>query len=92
MVFRTAVLRIDRSTTLPLLYEYDEIDHRYRSVGYVRVGSATVLGVEHPGPDAMTVRDEFLVKVLTSMLISERRARKIVRRAEHDLDKPTPLS
>jgi hypothetical protein len=90
VVFRTAVLRIDRSTTLPLLYEYDEIDNRYRSLGYVRVGSAMVLGVEHPGPDVVSVRDEFLVKVLTSVLIPERRARKIVHRAEHDPDRPTP--
>jgi hypothetical protein len=69
MAFRTAILTIDHSTVLPLLYEYDEGEHRYRSVGYVRVGSVMVPEVEHPGRDAVSVRDQFLIKVLISVMI-----------------------
>lgn len=90
MAFRTAVLKIDGSTVLPLMYEYDESGGCYRSVGYVRVGSAMVPEVEHGGPDRVSVRDQFLMKVLASVLIPERRAKEIVEKAEHDPDRPTP--
>lgn len=72
------------------MYEYDESAGCYRSLGHVRVGSVMVPEVEHPGPDRASVRDQFLMKVLASVLIPERRAKKIVKKAEHDPNRPTP--
>jgi len=48
-VFRAVVLTIDRSTALPLMYEYDAIGACFRSVGFVRVGGPDGAGDQSPG-------------------------------------------
>jgi hypothetical protein len=77
------VLTIDSSTALPLMYEYDPDDGYFRSMGYVRVGSMMATQVDHRGPDTLAARDEFLLKVLISVAVPERQARKIVKDAQH---------
>ncbi|MFI5694088.1 hypothetical protein ACIA58_19735 [Kribbella sp. NPDC051586] len=83
-MFRTAVLTIDRSTVLPLMYEYDQGAQSFRSVGFVRVGSRMVPEISHSAADTTAGRDDFLVTVLLSLLIPERAAQKIVRKAQHE--------
>jgi len=83
-VFRAVVLTIDRSTALPLMYEYDAIGACFRSVGFVRVGGRMVPEISHPAPDTPDGRDAFLLTVLMTLLIPERQARKIVRKAQHE--------
>ena len=68
---------------LPLLYEYDTASKCFRSVGYVRIGSRMVPSVSHSAPDTTTGRDAFLVKVLQTLLVPDRQARKIVQKAQH---------
>ena len=83
-VFRAVVLTIDRSTALPLMYEYDAIGACFRSVGFVRVGGRMVPEISHPASDTPDGRDAFLLTVLMTLLIPERQARKIVRKAQHE--------
>jgi hypothetical protein len=80
---RSAIMPIDRGTYLPLDYEYDPIGERFRSLGYVRVGPVTVTSVEHAAADTTAGRNEFLTKVLTSLLIPGRRCRRILRKTAH---------
>jgi hypothetical protein len=81
--FRLAVLKIDRSTVLPLHYEYDETISSYRTLGYVRLPPAMLQEVTYRGQDTPAVRDDFLTEVLVGLTIRKERARQIVRDAEH---------
>jgi hypothetical protein len=81
--FRLAILPIDRSTILPLHYEYDETISSYRTVGYVRLSPVMLPEVIYLGRDTPAVRDDFLTEVLMGLAIPKKRARQIVRDAEH---------
>jgi hypothetical protein len=81
--FRTAVLTLDRSSALPLTYEYDGQAGCFRTLGYVRVGATMVLDVIHAGPDTTIERDRFLMKVLSALTLPDGRARRIVSAALH---------
>lgn len=83
-MFRAAVLTIDRSTALPLMYEYDVSGQCFRSVGFVRVGGRMIPEISHPAPDTPDGRDAFLLTVLRVLQIPDRQARKIVRKAQHE--------
>jgi hypothetical protein len=80
---RTAVLRLDRVTVLPLPYEYDPVLGRFRTLGFVRVGPIMVASVDHVAADTEAGRDEFLVKVLMSLAVPQRRFRRILRMTHH---------
>jgi hypothetical protein len=81
---RLAVLKIDRSTVLPVHYTYEEGISSYSTFGYVRLSSAMLPGLTYLGRDTPAVRDAFLVELLTALAIPEERARRIVRDAEHE--------
>jgi hypothetical protein len=81
--FRLTVLKIDRSTVLPLHYEYDETISLYRTLGYVRLSPVMLQEFTYRGQDTLAVRDDFLTEVLVGLTIPQERARQIVRDAEH---------
>lgn len=81
--FRLAVLKIDRSTVLPLRYEYNEAISSYCTLGHVRLSSVMLPEVTYLGRDTPAVRDAFLTEVLLGLTIPEGQARRIVRDAEH---------
>ncbi|MDT7845860.1 hypothetical protein [Streptomyces justiciae] len=81
---RISVLHIDRDADLPLYYMYLPESGTFQTMGYVRLRAVTAWnGVTHTGPDTAEERDAFLMKVLTTLLVSPREARRIVRTADH---------
>ena len=80
---RVAVLRIDDSTALPLLYEYDPATAAFRTIGFVRLGGVMHPQTSHTAPDTDAGRDEFLRGILVALLIPASRAARIVRTADH---------
>jgi hypothetical protein len=80
---RMAGLTIDRSTALPLMYDYDASAGAFSTFGYVRLGSLLLPQLRHEAPDTAAGRDEFLRAVLTALHVPPADAARIVRAAEH---------
>jgi len=81
---RMSVLHIDSDADLPLSYMYLPESGTFQTMGYVRLRGVTAWnGMTHTGPDTAEARDAFLMKVLTTLMVPPREARRIVRTADH---------